>query len=91
MFCLKLWIFFVEISVKSGENVEKVFEMIVENIYDYLDLFDIDIFILSGRGDVIIVINDFLCKWGFFEKIGDCFRFGWNWFKGIFNSGRDDL
>ena len=81
---------FVETSAKSGENVEKVFEMIAENIYDYLDLSDIDTFISSGRGDAITVTNDPPRERGFLEKIGDCFRSGWNWFKEIFNSGRDD-
>ena len=81
---------FVETSAKSGENVEKVFEMIAKNIYDYLDLSDIDTFISGGRGDAITVTNDPPRERGFLEKIGDCFRSGWNWFKEIFNSGRDD-
>ena len=81
---------FIETSAKSGKNVGKVFEMIAENIYDYLDLSDIDTFISSGRGDAITVTNDPPREQGFLEKIGDCFRSGWNWFKEIFNSGRDD-
>ena len=75
-------ILFIETRAKSGKNVEKVFEMIAENIYDYLDLSDIDTFISNGRRDAITVMNDPPR-----EQIGDCFRSGWNWFKGIFNRG----
>ena len=78
---------FIETSAKSGKNVEKVFEMIAENIYDYLDLSDIDTFISNGRRDAITVMNDPPRERGFLEQIGDCFRSGWNWFKGIFNRG----
>ena len=78
---------FIETSAKSGKNVEKVFEMIAENIYDYLDLSDIDNFISNGRRDAITVMNDPPRERGFLEQIGDCFRSGWNWFKGIFNRG----
>ena len=78
---------FIETSAKSGKNVKEVFEMIAENIYDYLDLSDIDTFISNGRRDAITVMNDPPRERGFLEQIGDCFRSGWNWFKGIFNRG----
>ena len=78
---------FIETRAKSGKNVEKVFEMIAENIYDYLDLSDIDTFISNARRDSFTVTNDPPREQGFLEQIGDCFRSGWNWFKGIFNRG----
>lgn len=69
-FVQKCGIFYIEISVYFGKNVERVFELIVKDIYDILDLFDIDIYI--GSIDSIKFINDkFL-----WQKMGDCF---WRW------------
>ena len=86
-FAQNLGIPFIETSAKSGKNVRKVFEMIAENIYDDLDLSDIDTFISNARRDAITVMNDPPREQNFLEQIGDYFRSGWNWFKGIFNRG----
>lgn len=68
---------FIETSAKSGKNVQKVFEMIAKNIYDYLELSDIEIYISGERRDTIpfTVSNDPPRGRSILERIGDCCKF----------------
>ena len=59
---------YIETSASSGKNVERAFELIAKEIYDTLDLSDIDTYI--GSTDNIHLNND--KSW--WQKIGDCFR-----------------
>ena len=61
---------YIETSAYSGKNVERAFELIAKEIYDTLDLSDIDTYI--GSTDNIHLNND--KSW--WQKIGDCF---WRW------------
>ena len=72
-FAEKRLIPYIETSACSGDNVERAFELIAEEIYDTLDLSDIDTYI--GSTDNIYPRND-RSLW---EKIGDCLR-GWLFF-----------
>ena len=63
---------YVETSATTGQNLERVFELIANDIYDTLDLSDIDIYV---PGDHIEVANeDAPRNRSFLEKIGDCFQ-----------------
>ena len=88
-FAKKLGISHIETSAKTGLNVEEMFSIIASEIYDNLDLSDIDMYFSDGR-DVIKVRNDDPPRErGFLEKISDCFKPGWNWLRGRNDSQRD--
>lgn len=66
-----------------------MFSIIANEIYDNLDLSDIDMYFSDGR-DVIKVRNDDPPRErGFLEKISDCFKPGWNWLRGRNDSQKD--
>ena len=69
-FAEKRLIPYIETSACSGQNVERAFELIAEEIYDTLDLSDIDTYI--GSTDNIHLKND-KSLW---EKISDWL---WSW------------
>lgn len=69
-FAQKCGIPYIETSAYSGKNVERAFELIAKDIYDTLDLSDIDTYI--GSIDSIKLTND-KSLW---QKMGDCF---WRW------------
>lgn len=72
---------YVETSALSGQNVERVFELITNDIHDALDLSDIDIYVPGASRDHIKVTNvDAPRNRSFLEKIGDCFERIWSWF-----------
>ena len=53
----KLGVHYIETSAKTGENVQKLFEEMTREIYETLDLSDIDVFVPSA-GDVRIHLQD---------------------------------
>ena len=53
----KLGVQYIETSAKTGENVQKLFEEMTREIYETLDLSDIDVFVPSA-GDVRIHLQD---------------------------------
>ena len=53
----KLGVQYIETSAKTGENVQKLFEEMTREIYETLDLSDIDVFVPSA-GDVRINLQD---------------------------------
>ena len=53
----KLGAQYIETSAKTGENVQKLFEEMTREIYETLDLSDIDVFVPSA-GDVRIHLQD---------------------------------
>lgn len=62
---------YIETSANCGKNVGRAFELIVKEIYDTLDLSDIDTYI--GSADNIKLTYD-KSLW---QRMGDCF---WRWF-----------
>ncbi|KAL9985802.1 hypothetical protein ACROYT_G008247 [Oculina patagonica] len=74
----KLGIHYVETSAFSGRNIEAVFELITNEIYETLDLSDIDVYVPGASREHIKVANEDAPRdRSFLEKIGDCFR---SWF-----------
>lgn len=70
----RLGICYVETSALSGQNIEALFELITNDIYDTLDLSDIDIYVPSAGRDRIKVTNvDAPRNRNFIDRIGDCF------------------
>ena len=70
---------YIEASAFSGENVERAFELIANEIYDTLDMSDIDLYIASTD---IAIPDNLAVPCGdktFLEKMGDCFRRLWPW------------
>ena len=53
----KLQVQYIETSAKTGENVQKLFEEMTKEIYETLDLSDIEVFVPS-TGDVRIHLQD---------------------------------
>lgn len=53
----KLGVQYIETSAKTGENVQELFEEMTREIYETLDLSDIDVFV-PGAGDVRIRLQD---------------------------------
>ena len=80
-FAQQLRVHYVETSALSGQNVERVFELITNDIYDTLDLSDIDIYVPGASRDHIKVTNeDAPRNRSFLEKIADCFQSIRSWF-----------
>lgn len=62
-FAQQFGIRFIETSAFSGQNVETMFEIIANEIYDNLDLSDIDVYISSGeRVDISAATTSSSCR-----------------------------
>jgi len=75
-FAKELGIRYIETSALSGQNVDRAFELIANEIYDTLDLSDIDTYTTST--DNIQLTNEGVPgDRTFLQKVVDCFTFRW--------------
>ena len=67
----KLGVQYIETSAKTGENVQKLFEEMAREIYETLDLSDIDVFVASAGDDRIHLEDDAPRNKNICEKMRD--------------------
>ena len=74
-FAQKRGIPYIETSALSGQNVERAFELIANEIYDTLDMSDIDLYVTSEENIKLKLTNEDVPRdKTFLQKMTDCFR-----------------
>ena len=69
----KLGVRFFETSAKTGQNIEAVFEEIVKQIYDTLDLSDVEMYFTDAKRGFIVLTDTDSRKKGCCERMRDGF------------------
>ena len=69
---------YIETSALSGQNVERAFELIANEIYDTLDLSHTDS-VIASTDNIQLTNEDVPRDKTFLQKLADCFTFRWLW------------